>query len=133
MKVPFYLLPFIPSVVDTPPPRLVLSFMAALVAVALPPGPAAPPTLTDVVLPMVALVEAAVALVEAIVAVLVLLGTMVLARPVVSLMAAKRLPKPSFGSDIIEVENSEKKTNVQFVNFEQYVEQGLVLVIQTHY
>lgn len=61
------------------------------------------PTLTEVVFPIVALAVAD--LVEAIVVVPVLDGTMVLARPVVSLMAAKRLPKPSLGSDIIDVEN----------------------------
>ena len=88
---------------EFPPARLVLSFMAALAAVAL--GPPVVPTLTEVVFPIVALAVAD--LVEAIVVVLVLDGTMVLARPVVSLMAAKRLPKPSLGSDIIDVENSE--------------------------
>ena len=77
---------------------------AALAAVAL--GPPMVPTLTEVVFPIVALAVAD--LVEAIVVVLVLDGTMVLARPVVSLMVAKRLPKPSFGSDIIDVENSER-------------------------
>ena len=96
------LLPFIPSVVEAPPARLVLSFMAALVPALA--DVAVPPTLTEVVLPMVALDEAVAAALAP-----VRDGTMVLARPVVSRIVANRLPKPSFGRDIIDVENSAKR------------------------